>query len=125
MNGERRTRSAVLVLALTFLAGAGTGAGVYASLRPRHPHHERGALPPHFEELGLSAEQRTQAIAIMERYRPRFDAIFAETGPRVRALREEIDAELNPLLTEAQRAKLEELRRSRPPRPPPGAPPPP
>lgn len=126
MAGESRgRRSAVLVLALTFLAGAGTGAGLLASFGPpRRAHHGPGRLPPPFEELGLSAEQRRQATELFDRYRPRFEAVFAESGPKVRALREEIDAELLPILTEEQRARFEELKKQRPP-PGFGPPPPP
>ena len=131
MPGEPRRRlAAALVLVALFLAGAGTGAGLMASFGGRG-HHARpgpGHLPPPFDELGLSSEQRQAAEAIFEKYRPRFEAIFAESAPKVHALRDELDAELLPVLTAAQRERFEALKKSRPLRPPhgpPGEPPPP
>lgn len=133
MTAESMANSkvAVLVLCFTFVAGVATGAGVMASMGPRPPGppHHRGfggpgahRLPPPFEELGLSAEQRTQAEAIFEKHRPRLEALFEETRPKMNALRTEMDAELLPLLTDEQKAKLDELKARRLPPPPPPAP---
>ncbi len=122
MGSEARRRGlAVLVLVGTFVAGGATGAGVMASLGRHHgpPHGPRGKhLPPPLEELGLDDSQRMQAEAIFEKYRAPFEAVFQESQPKLRALREQLDAEVLPLLTEAQRARFEELKKSRPERPP-------
>ncbi len=136
---RKRNLVALLIVALTFIAGAGTGAGLHASFAPRGPRHPgpgKGSklhrLPPPFEELELTAEQRKQVEALVEKFHPRFEALFQESFPRVRALRDEMDAELLPLLTEEQRARFEALKKNRPERPggppgfgPPRGPPPP
>ncbi|MGV3624215.1 MAG: Spy/CpxP family protein refolding chaperone [Archangium sp.] len=139
MSGEAPKKfplTSLLIVVITFAAGAATGAGLYASFGGRHPgprQHPgmkgpKKGLPPHFEQLELSAEQRQQFEVVMEKYHPRFEAIFKESFPKVTALREEMDAELSPLLTESQRTKFEELKKQRPDRgpgfgPPPGPPP--
>lgn len=134
---RKRNLVALLILVATFVVGAGAGAGLHASFGPRGgPRHPgKGArlhrLPPPIEELELTADQRKQAEALVEKYHPRFEALFAESFPRVRALRDEMDAELLPLLTEEQRVRFEELKKNRPDRPggpgfgPPRGPPPP
>jgi Spy/CpxP family protein refolding chaperone len=128
MAGEPRRRlAAALLLVAIFVAGGATGAGLMASFGGRG-HHARpgpGRLPPPFEELGLSGEQRRAAEVVFERYRPRFEAVFAQSAPQVHALRAELDAELSPLLTDAQRARFEALQKSRPQHGPMGEPPPP
>ncbi len=140
MAGEaspRQRLTSVLVVVAAFLAGAGTGAGVYASFaRPAHqpppPGHAPGKrLPPFLASLDLSAEQRTRLEAVVEKYHARFEEVFEASAPRLRALREEMDAEVLPILTEAQRARVAELKKQRPeggpgfgPPPGPGRPPP-
>lgn len=133
MAGKIPTASVLVVLA-AFLAGAGTGAGLYASFgRPhRHPpggHDGRRHLPPFLDALDLKPEQRTAIEAIIEKYNPRFEAIFKENAPKLQALRAEMDAEMVPVLDEEQRAKFEEIKKRRDERgpgfgPPPGMPPP-
>lgn len=138
MSGDATRKfplTALVIVVLTFLAGAGTGAGLYASFGDRHPGPRphpgmkgpRKGLPPHLEQLELTAAQRKQVEAVLEKFHPRFEAIFKEQFPKVTALREEMDAELLPLLTDEQRVKFEELKKQRPERggfgPPPGPPP--
>lgn len=122
--------TAALVLLLTFVVGAAAGAGAFASFARhgrvgRGPPHER-RLPPPLEELDLSEAQREQAHTVFERYRPQFEALFEESAPKVRALRDAMDEELASTLSEAQRAKFETLKQRRGDRrrdgPPPGGP---
>lgn len=126
-------KSGLLLLAV-FVAGAATGGGVHAWLGPRHPPqpppHLRGpppgGLPGWLKGLDLSEEQKEKARAIFEKHRPELQAVFEESFPKARAVHERIEQELGEVLTEAQRAKLEELKKQRPHRgpggPPPGAP---
>lgn len=113
----RRGRfTAVLVLVFTFVVGAAAGAGGFASMS-RHGRGGRAGLerlPPPFEELDLSAEQRQQARVVFEKYRPQFEALFEENAPKVRALRDAMDAELVATLTPAQQTRFEELKKHRP-----------
>lgn len=130
MSSDRSRRlTSALVLALTFVLGGATGAGLYASFGHR-PHFPRGQdgrrhLPPPFEELDLTAEQRTKAEAIFEKYRPQFDAVFQASMPKMNELRAQMNAELEPVLTEAQREKLKTLHARHPMHRGEGGPPPP
>lgn len=111
-----------LIVLITFLVGAAAGAGLHASFGPHHhgpPFGPPHRLPLHFEALGLSAEQRTQAEALFEKHRPQFEAVFEESLPKVRALQDEMDGEFEKLLTAEQKVRFAELRAHRPPLPPP------
>lgn len=136
MPTERTPRTVrlmtVAIVAATFAAGFTSGAGFHrwatADYGPRPP-------PPLFSpwtlrELGLSPDQKKKAQVILERHRPKLEAIFQETFPRVRAVKEQVDREIRAILSAEQRAKFEELNSRRPSperggRPPPGAVPPP
>lgn len=131
--------AAVIVVLLTFALGMAAGAGLHASFEK--PHHRGGGwgpggpgpnggpgakrLPPPLEELELSAEQRTKAEAVFEKYRAPLEALFEETRPRMHELREKMDGEFAEILTPEQRTKFAELKSRRPPHGPPGVPPPP
>ena len=120
----RRRFAAAAVLIITFVSGGVTGAGLISSCGHRGPRPGRH-LPPPFEELGLSAEQRSAVEVVFEKYRPGFEAVFQESQPKVRALHASMDAELLPLLTQTQRERFTQLeaererRGFRPPPPPP------
>jgi Spy/CpxP family protein refolding chaperone len=120
-----------LLLVATFAAGTVTGAGVCRWVAP--PRREAPPPPPPggplpLEELGLSAEQRDKAFAILERHRPELEAVLRETFPKVRAINALIESEIRQLLTAEQAKKLDEIQARRPPPPPggphPGGPPP-
>ncbi|MFT3713394.1 MAG: hypothetical protein QM817_37535 [Archangium sp.] len=134
--------AAVIVVLLTFALGMAAGAGLHASFEK--PHRRGGGwgpggpgqnggpggpkrLPPPLEELELTADQRTKAEAVFEKYRAPLEALFEETRPRMHELREKMDGEFAEILTDAQKAKFAEFKARRPPHgpPPPGAPPPP
>jgi hypothetical protein len=126
----RRVRllTALLLVAI-FAAGVGTGAVVcrFAAPNPSFglpPPPPGGPMPPPWRALGLRAEQEAKAHEILERHRPELEAIVRESFPRVRALHDRMDDELRAILDDAQRARLDELMRHRPPGPPPFPPPP-
>lgn len=68
-----------------------------------------GELPPWYEELDLTPEQREKTKEILEQTRPLTDSIMRETLPRIRAVTDSIRAEIRSLLTPEQREKLDEL----------------
>jgi hypothetical protein len=115
--------SGLIVLGI-FLAGAFTGAGVYAWLRtpgaPPPPPHA-GGVPPHLLELGLTPDQQQKAQAIFDKHRTDIEAALQLTFPRVRAVQAQMESELRAILTPAQARKLDEIQARRPP-PPPGGP---
>ena len=106
-DAKKLPLTSVVVVLAAFLAGAGTGAGLHASFGGRRHlpglHDGRGRLPPFLEALKLEPAQRTAIEAVVTKYHPRFEAIFKENAPKMQALREEMDAEILPLLTERQR----------------------
>lgn len=139
-DAKKLPLTSVVVVLAAFLAGAGTGAGLHASFGGRrHPpglHDGRGRLPPFLEALKLEPAQRTAIEAVVNKYHPRFEALFKENAPKMQALRDEMDAEILPLLSESQRLQMDELKKRRPqgmgpgpggfgPPPPPGEGPPP
>ena len=73
-------------------------------------------LPPGLAGLDLTPEQEKIARALMEKRRPEMEAVLRETFPRFEAIRRQFEAELRPILTEAQVRKLDAHR----PEPPPG-----
>jgi len=109
----------VLVLVATFVAGAAAGAGLARlAFRCHAPPPPHMLAPEHFEELGLSPDQRQKAHQIAQRYRPELEAILRETFPKVRAINERMEQELREQLTPEQRTKLDEMKARRPPMPP-------
>lgn len=62
-----------------------------------------------FEELGLTDEQRRRIERIFEVAQPRTDAVLRETLPRLRAVTDSINAEVQAVLTPEQRRRLGRL----------------
>lgn len=124
-----------LLLVGTFAAGTVTGAGLLRWMGPPPPPGPHGPFGPHgppgmppapfpADELGLTPEQRQKAAEIMERHRPELENLIRATFPRVREINEQIEREIAEILTPEQRAKLEQIKATRPPPPPPMPPPP-
>jgi Spy/CpxP family protein refolding chaperone len=74
-------------------------------MRPFGP----GRLPPMFEELNLTAEQRAEISDIMERSRPRTDELLESMLPRLRAVMDSVRDEIHAVLTPEQAVKLDSL----------------
>jgi len=125
-RGAKRVRllTAAVLLAV-FAAGALFGAGLARWAPHPGPGPGRPPLPRAFHQLGLTPAQHRQAAEIMERYRPQLDAIVQETFPRVRQINDRIAVELRGILTDEQRARLDELESRRGPHRMPGLHPPP
>lgn len=105
--------SAIAVLLGVFVAGAVTGAQLYRwgerSNMPA-PLPPRMFPPMRIHSLGLSAEQERQVDAIMRKHHPEVEAVLREGFPRLRAIHDQIDAEIRPLLTEEQRRKFDAMK---------------
>lgn len=119
--GRIRTQGIALLLA-TFVAGALAGMAL-ERLRTRPefppPGQERGlgmmrpfapgGLPPMFEELNLTDEQRASISEIIERSRPRTDELLQSMLPRLRAVTDSVREEIRAVLTPEQAVKLDSL----------------
>ncbi|MEJ7813458.1 MAG: hypothetical protein WKG32_23825, partial [Gemmatimonadaceae bacterium] len=107
---------ALALLVVAFLTGALAGG---AAERVRRGHVEvrlrlRAGVPPVFDKLGLTPAQRRRVEEILERGRPRTEAVMAELLPRVRAVTDSVDAEIRAVLTPEQRQALDERRQEQP-----------
>jgi Spy/CpxP family protein refolding chaperone len=130
---------ALAVLSATFLAGAALGAAALTVLRdepsrqegPPRPDGRRGGpgqRPSIFDQMGLTAAQKTAMDSIMEKRRREMDAFWKAHNPEVRAIIDSARAEIDRLLTPEQRKQFQEFRerrrRDHPDRSGPGGPPP-
>jgi uncharacterized membrane protein len=121
LPGNVRIWAAVVLIAV-FIIGAAAGAAVWHmvmgdAFQPPLPP-VMGPIP--LQALDLSDEQHRAVQKIFEDYKPKLESILQETFPRVRAVKEEIEAEVVQLLTDAQKQKFERLKMERPFGPPPG-----
>jgi Spy/CpxP family protein refolding chaperone len=62
-----------------------------------------------FDELGLTDDQRRRIEQIFADAQPRTDAVLHETLPRLRAVTDSINAEIQAVLTPEQRRRLGRL----------------
>jgi len=98
----------VLVLLATFAAGTVTGGGLvhwFASDADPSRIMPPPMLPLH--ELNLSEAQEKKVHEIMERYRPKLEALLDEAFPKVNAVNEQIEREVRAVLTDEQRRTLD------------------
>lgn len=98
------------VFAALFAAGAAAGVA-WERTRAEQPMfrvHVNGgdARIEALEELGLTDEQRRRIEQVFERAQPRTDAALRETLPRLRAVTDSINAEVQAVLTPEQRRRL-------------------
>ncbi len=119
--GQKLRRQGALLLIAVFALGGLLGVTGARVLEAQGQAQERGKraeghrqdwLPPHFERLGLTEEQRDETRAIMERYRPSVAAIMADMGPRFRAVMDSAHDEISAILTPEQRETLDSMRQA-------------
>jgi len=121
----RRPWKAVVLLAAVFIAGAVVG-GAVVEWEPWDHDHGRNAngFVAHLtEELDLTQVQQDSISAVLERWRPQMDSAWAEVRPRIETVRAKIRSDIAAQLTDAQRAKYDEMNKRH--REPPKGPPPP
>lgn len=115
-----RLLTAVLLF-VTFLLGTAAGVGLArwsGSPRPHRPFAPFLPGPP--GALHLTPAQEAKARSITESYRPKLDAVWRDSFPKLQALNEQMEKELREVLTPDQRKTLDEMK-ARHPLPPPGA----
>jgi Spy/CpxP family protein refolding chaperone len=117
----RRMRMAgMAMLVVTFAVGMLAGTAFGRVLSAREPgtltaeECERKRGPHHiFDQLDLTAAQKTQIDAIMARRRARTDSLWQMDGARIRAAVDSTRAEIRTVLTPAQAAEYDRLRQER------------
>ena len=110
---------AVASLAAAFVAGGLVAWGLSAHYGGGWRRGRAGMGPPGTRgiqfylarELSLTAAQEDSVRAILERRRPKLEAIWREVRPRFDSVRAAIDAEIAAQLTPSQRTHFEEIRR--------------
>jgi hypothetical protein len=100
---------AILLLAAVFAIGVVGGVALDRALgghgRPPHPGGPpRGGLPPDLREgLNLTPDQEERIMDVLDRNRPRTDAVLDEFVPRLRAVTDSVRAEIREILSSEQR----------------------
>lgn len=98
-----------LAFALTFAAGAASMRAVEVlslEAKPAPNEWNRAA-----DELGLSAEQRRRVDSVFARYQASTDAVLISLAPRLAAVSDSIQADLDSVLTVEQSARLRRMQR--------------
>ncbi|HKR62483.1 MAG TPA: hypothetical protein VJZ00_02025 [Thermoanaerobaculia bacterium] len=113
MSRTKTTVIAVLVLAVTFVAGAVVG--IFAD-RIFHRGHGAPEFATHMlvrrlsHHLDLNDAQRKKVTEIIDRHHARINSFYGTIRPRVREEVEQANREIEALLTPEQRAKFEKLK---------------
>ena len=89
-----------------------TGTREDVNTRDRAQRAQRDVSKFH-DYLGLNEEQRQQVNKILEETRNEFQKLRKETQPRSQAIQEESRVKIRALLTDEQRQKYDEFRRTR------------
>ncbi len=110
---SRSTLTGIALLALAFIAGAGSGVAVERLLLDRVTVTTRVVqdMSGVLDQLALTGDQRRQAEAILDRGAPRTQSAMIELAARLRRVSDSVDMELRSILTPEQRSKLDSLRR--------------
>src|SRR5688572_19537045 len=112
----RRVWLAALALSSMFAVGAACGVLADRTLLGSHP--DRFELPLRgdvllrdpFGELGLTPDQRKKIDTLFEQHHTEVDAVVREGEPKMRALSEKMDREMQEILTPEQRERLKTAR---------------
>jgi hypothetical protein len=94
-----------LMVVIAFSAVIVTAGLLSADDRKEPASRAHGSLPPLWSRLGLTDEQKQQAYSIQTEYRAKIDDLERQ----VRKLRKDERAEMEKVLTDAQKARLREL----------------
>jgi len=104
----------VLSFAVVFLAGAVSGVFIdkHFLSKPRSQERRGGGAPSierMAKQLGLTAEQQDKIKDVFRRSDERFKELHGEMHKNLDAIRKQIKSEIDSILTEEQRLKLEAL----------------
>lgn len=114
MHKSRIVLLSSVVLAVTFILGALTGAGILMLSAP-HPMMgppPGGEVPFHplpFSELSLTEKQHKQIMKILETHKPNMDKIFKESFPKIKKETDQIEKEIRKILDAEQKQLFDEM----------------
>lgn len=114
MSSPRGKSAAVFLLGLILGAAAGSWGqrAMFHRMMTRGPDRKR-MLERISRDLGLDEKQKAAVSAIMDSKHDEIEGLKKETFLRLEAVRESADAEIAKVLTPAQVARFEEIRRAR------------
>jgi Spy/CpxP family protein refolding chaperone len=108
------SRNPLLLLTAALLLGGGIGliTGMQVARQDRGHSHGRGPRG-HVErlqrELDLTPDQRDSVRAILERHRPGFDSVWAESRPRYETLRDRVRSDIRAQLDPHQQRRYDDM----------------
>ena len=70
-----------------------------------------GMMPPMFERLDLTDEQRERIAAILQQSRPLTDSVLQSSLPRLRAIRDSVRSQIRAVLTPEQQERFDAMER--------------
>jgi Spy/CpxP family protein refolding chaperone len=70
-----------------------------------------GVMPPMFERLDLTGEQRERIDAILQQSRPLTDSVLQSSLPRLRAIRDSVRLQVRAVLTPEQQERFDAMER--------------
>jgi Spy/CpxP family protein refolding chaperone len=82
--------------------------------RPHRWHHKRGNPVEHLTKaLDLTPEQVAKIQPIFDQAKPQLKAARQESKQKVQAIRENVQAQIRPILTPAQQQKFDAIKKAR------------
>ena len=104
-------RSALLLLLAAFLAGAGLGLVLGQRIGGGHHRHSgpRDHLSRLTRELDLTPAQQESVRVVLDRHRPGFDSVWAESRPRYETLRARVRSDIRARLGPEQQARYDSI----------------
>jgi Spy/CpxP family protein refolding chaperone len=117
MKSRLITLSAACVTLFATVAiglGQDPAAGKNDERGPRRWHHKRGNPVEHLTKaLDLTPEQQAKIQPIFDQAKPQIQAARQESKQKMQAIRENTMAQIRPILTPAQQAKFDAMKKAR------------
>ena len=115
MSATKTTIVAILVIAVTFIAGVAVGVfGAFMMHRrggDRIPRFASHAMVNRLDrKLDLTDEQREKITVIVERHHQRINSMWRQVRPQVEQELKQANAEIESVLTPEQREKFQKIR---------------
>jgi Spy/CpxP family protein refolding chaperone len=115
VSATKTTIVAILVIAVTFIAGVAVGVfGAFMMHRrggDRIPRFASHAMVNRLDRhLDLTDEQHEKIAAIIERHHERINSMWKEVRPQVEKELDQANAEIEKVLTPEQREKFQKVR---------------
>jgi periplasmic protein CpxP/Spy len=106
--------AACVALLATVSFGQGQDPASNDSDRHSRSHHRRGNPVEHLTKaLDLTSEQQAKIQPIFDQAKPQLKAAREESRQKIKTIREDMHAQIRPILTPAQQQKFDALKKAR------------